>query len=315
MGSRTLYIMTVLIWGTTWFAIEFQLGVVAPEVSVFYRYTLASLLLFGWCRYRGLGLTFGASDHVRFMLLGLLMFCANYILTYYAQQFITSALSAIAFSTMLWMNILNTRIFFGLKSGWRVLFGSLLGISGIVVLFYPQIDSLSWSDATVLGTALCLLGAFLASLGNMVSQSSQNKGLPIVQSNAWGMMYGATFTGAFAFVRGAAFDFEFSLPYILSLAYLVVFGSIFAFGAYLTLLGRIGAHKAGYALVMFPVVALVLSILFEDLPFDASIVIGISLVISGNVFILRRNKGKRNATASTDAPVAGNSVRKRDFAA
>jgi len=315
MGSRTLYITTVLIWGTTWFAIEFQLGVVAPEVSVFYRYTLASLLLFGWCRYRNLSLVFGARDHVRFVLLGLLMFCANYILTYYAQQFITSALSAIAFSTMLWMNILNTRIFFGLKSGWRVLFGSLLGISGIVVLFYPQIDSLSWSDATVLGTALCLLGAFLASLGNMVSQSSQNKGLPIVQSNAWGMMYGAACTGAFALVRGASFDFELSLPYILSLAYLVVFGSIFAFGAYLTLLGRIGAHKAGYALVMFPVVALVLSILFEDLPFNASIVIGISLVISGNVFILRRNKGNREVSVSTQTDQLPDSVSERDLAA
>jgi drug/metabolite transporter (DMT)-like permease len=309
-----LYVMTVLIWGTTWFAIEFQLGVVAPAVSVFYRYALASLLLFAWCRYRGLGLQFGLGDHARFALLGSLLFCANYILTYYAQQHITSALSAIAFSTMLWMNILNARIFFGMKSGWRVLFGSLLGIIGIAVLFYPQIDSLSWSDATVYGTTLCLSGAFLASLGNMVSQSAQNKGLPIVQSNAWGMMYGAILTGVIAYGQGVPFNFDGSLSYVLSLAYLVVFGSIFAFGAYLTLLGRIGAHKAGYALVMFPVVALVLSILFEDLPFDANIVVGILLVIAGNVFILRRNSGQRRNSPDQRAPQAHKGVDQHDLA-
>ena len=301
MGSRSLYIATVLIWGTTWFAIEFQLGVVAPAVSVFYRYAAASLLLFGWCRYRGLSLRYGLRDHARFVLLGLLLFCLNYIITYHAQQYITSALSAIAFSTMLWMNIINSRVFFGVRAGWRVTIGSLVGVAGIVVLFYPQIDAMDWSDATFYGATLCVGGAFLASLGNMVSQSAQNHGLPIVQSNAWGMLYGAVLTGAIAYLQGLTFAFDLSVPYVLSLAYLVVFGSIMAFGAYLTLLGRIGAHKAGYALVMFLVVALVLSILFEGLEFTPGIAVGILLVIVGNLLILRRKGGSaRNDTRVTD---------------
>ena len=292
MGSRSLYIVTVLIWGTTWFAIEFQLGVVAPEVSVFYRYAAASFLLFGWCWHRGLGVRFGVGDHARFALLGLLLFCLNYIVTYHAQQYITSALSAIAFSTMLWMNIINARIFFGVRAGRRVIVGSCIGIAGIVVLFYPQIETLSWSDATFYGAALCVGGAFLASLGNMVSQSAQKHGLPVVQSNAWGMFYGAALTGAIAYMQGRTFGFDASPSYVLSLVYLAVFGSILAFGAYLTLLGRIGAHKAGYALVMFPVVALILSILFEGLQFSANIAAGILLVITGNLFILQRNGGR-----------------------
>ena len=288
MSNRLLYLLTVLIWGSTWLAIEFQLGVVAPEVSVFYRYLAAALLLFLCCGIRGLNLRYPLRAHARFLALGLFLFCLNYVLTYYAQRHITSALTAIAFSTMLWMNILNARLFFGVRSGPRVIGGSIAGVLGIIVLFTPRIDALSSSDATFVGAALCVAGAFIASLGNMVSQGAQYAGLPIVQSNAWGMLYGALLTGLIAVGQGRSFNFDWSAGYVLSLAYLVVFGSIVAFGAYLTLLGRIGAHKAGYAVVMFPVVALGLSVLFEGLTITPNVAVGIGLVILGNLLVLHR---------------------------
>ncbi|MEE8539191.1 MAG: EamA family transporter, partial [Woeseiaceae bacterium] len=275
MRNWMLYLVTVLVWGTTWLAIEFQLGEVSPEVSVFYRYAIATALLFAWCLARGLNLKFDRRAHSRFVLLGMLLFCLNYIVLYHAQQYITSALTAIAFSTMLWMNIMNARIFFGVRAGGRVIAGALLGIVGIVVLFMPQIDRVSLSDATLYGAALCVLGALIASLGNMVSQSAQNDGLPVMQSNAWGMLYGSILTGAIAFGQGQEFSFDWSLTYVSSLLYLIIFGSIIAFGAYLTLLGRIGAHKAGYAVVMFPVVALAVSVFFEGLQITANIVVGV----------------------------------------
>ena len=287
MSNRFLYVVTVLVWGTTWIGIEFQLGTVAPEVSVFYRYTLAALSLFAWCTWKGLNLKFSPSAHVRFVLLGLLLFGLNYIVTYHAQQYITSALTAICFSTMLWMNIINARIFFGVRAGRKVIAGSMIGIVGIVVLFLPQVETLSLSDATLYGAALCVIGAFIASLGNMVSQGAQREGLPVVQSNAWGMLYGAIVTGSIAFGQGSTFNFEWSTSYVVSLVYLAVFGSIIAFGSYLKLLGRIGAHKAGYAMVMFPVVALIVSFLFEGLELGWNILAGIALVLIGNILILR----------------------------
>jgi drug/metabolite transporter (DMT)-like permease len=290
MSNGILYLITVMVWGSTWLAIEFQLGVVAPEVSVFYRYCLAALLLFGWCRARGLRLGFGLRAHSRFLLLGLLLFCLNYILTYHAQQYITSALAAIAFSTMLWMNIINARLFFGVRSGPRVIIGSILGVAGIVTLFLPQVGAISFSDATLYGATLAVIGAFIASLGNMVSQEAQKGGIPVLQANAWGMFYGALLTGAIAVGQGHAFNFDASPGYVLSLAYLALFGSVIAFGAYLTLLGRIGAHKAGYAVVMFPVVALMLSVFFEGLQITLNIVAGVVLVTAGNVIILRRER-------------------------
>jgi len=300
MSNPVLYVITVLIWGSTFFAIEFQLGVVAPEVSIVYRYAGASLLLFGWSRIRGLRLAFSLRHHGWFFLLGLLLFGVNYVLAYRAQIHISSALTAIAFSTVLWMNIINSRIFFGVKSGRRVLFGALLGMAGIVILFAPQIGELTFSDTVFFGSFLAVMGALVASFGNMVSQGAQRAKLPIIQSNAWGMFYGTLITTAIAISEGHEFIFDWSGAYLGSLLYLTVFGSIVAFGAYLTLLGRIGAHKAGYTMVMFPVLALILSTMFEGLEISATLVMGTLLVLAGNLFVL-----------NTKAPIRKQMVREQ----
>jgi len=292
-----LYIVTVLIWGSTFFAIEFQLGTVAPEISLVYRYGGAAALLFAWCHLRGLRLSFPLRDHIWFALLGIFLFGINYVLAYRAQIYITSALTAIAFSTILWMNIINSRLFFGVRATGRVLFGAGLGVAGILTLFVPQMTEVSLTDGVFIGSVLAVGGAFMASLGNMVSQGAQKRHLPVVPGNAWGMFYGFLVNALVALAGGHSFNFEWSFSYVTSLVYLTLFGSIFAFGAYLTLLGRIGAHRAAYAVVLFPVLALILSILFEGLRIDASLLIGTALVLAGNVFVLRRDPA-----ASTPPP-------------
>jgi drug/metabolite transporter (DMT)-like permease len=289
MSNTFLYIVTVLIWGSTWLAIEYQLGVVEPEVSIIYRYLIASGVLFIYCKIRRLSLKFKVKDHFYFVLLGLLLFCLNYIFAYRAQIHITSALAAIAFSTMLWMNIVLSRFIFGTRATRRVLLGAALGVAGIVVLFAPQIGAISLSDSVLFGSLLALAGALTASCGNMVSQSAQKRSLPVVQTNTWSMFYGALLTGVVALASGHEFNFDATFTYIASLTYLALFGSVVAFGAYLTLLGRIGAHKAGYATVMFPVVALILSLAFEGLQLDLAIIVGATLVLLGNSLVLKKD--------------------------
>ena len=182
MNNTTLYTLTVLIWGSTWFAIEFQLGNVAPEISLVYRYGLASLLLFAWCRFRGLRLRFALRDHAWFGLLGLLLFGINYIVAYRAQLYITSAMTAIAFSTIVWMNVINARLFFGVRASPRTLIGAAMGVLGITMLFAPQIGELAFGDTVFYGSFLAALGALVASFGNMASQAAQKTGLPVLQS-------------------------------------------------------------------------------------------------------------------------------------
>jgi len=295
VSNAFLYSAAVLIWGSTWFAIEFQLGVVASEVSLVYRYLAASGILFIWCKFKRLPLTYNLKSHLWFVLMGLLMFGLNYVLAYRAQIYLISALSAIVFSSLLWMNIINARIFFGVRAGRRLYFGALLGVIGIGVLFGPQVAEVSLSDKILFGSMLAICSALLASFGNMASQAAQRAQLPVVQSNAWSMLYGALITAVLVFAAGHEYTFDWSFEYAVSLAYLAIFGSVLAFGAYLTLLGRIGAHRAGYATVMFPVVALVLSILFEGLQLDRTLLIGTALVLAGNLLVLAGRRKKVTA--------------------
>jgi drug/metabolite transporter (DMT)-like permease len=288
MSNWFLYVAAVLIWGSTWYAIGFQLGRVAVEVSLAYRFLAASAVLIGWCLVKRRSLRFDAGAHGYFLAMGALLFGLNYLSVYWAQVYISSALNAIAFTVIVWLNIVNSRIFLGTQIEWRTYIGALLGITGIGVIFWPEVREVSLSDEMLLGATLSITSAVIASFGNLTSALAQRRQLPVVQTNAWGMLYGGLLTAVIAIGRGETFSFDPSPGYVISLVYLSVFGSVLAFGAYLTLLGRIGAHRAGYSMVMFPVVALVLSTLFEGLQLTLRIAAGVALALAGNLLILAR---------------------------
>ncbi len=288
MTNWALYAAAVLIWGTTWFAIGFQLGVVGSEVSLAYRFLAASALLFAWCRMRRLPLRFDAAGHGHFLGMGAFLFGLNYLCAYAAQLYIASALNAMAFTAILWFNILNARIVLGAHISRRTLLGALAGMIGTIVIFWPEVRTIDFSDHTLVGASLSIVGALCASFGNMASALAQQRGLPVVQGNAWSMLYGGLLTAGIALVRGETFVFEPTAAYVVSLVYLTLFGTVLAFGAYLTLLGRIGAERAGYSVVMVPVVALVVSALLEDLRLTPVMGAGVVLALAGNLLILRR---------------------------
>lgn len=288
MTNWFLYAAAVLIWGTTWFAINFQLGVVGAEVSLAYRFLAASALLFAWCLTRKLPLRFDATSHALFLGMGVFLFGLNYLGAYTAQLYIASALNAIAFTAILWFNIVNARIILGTRVSRRTLLGALLGVIGTAVIFWPEVQDVSFSDRVLVGAAFSIVGALCASFGNIASALAQRRGLPVVQGNAWGMLYGGLLTAAIALARGETFLFAPNAAYVVSLVYLTLFGTVLAFGAYLTLLGRIGAERAGYTVIMVPIVALVVSALLENLRLTPAMGIGVTLALAGNLMILRR---------------------------
>ena len=286
MNILGLYLTSVLIWGSTWLVITFQLGRVPPAVSVVYRFALAGLILLAWARMKGLRLRFSPSEHLWMALQGFLLFGINYLCVYLAETEITSGLVAVLFSLLVVLNIVGTRFFFGTPLKPSTLLGAVLGIGGIVLVFLPEIGRGTGRGNPTLGIALALAGALTASLGNIVAYRNHGRGLPVVQMNTFGMLYGALFVAVFALVTGQPFPFDGSPRYLISLAYLAVFGSIVAFGAFLALLGRIGADRAGYVTVAIPIVALLLSGLFEGLRWHPSLVLGILLCVAGNVAVL-----------------------------
>ena len=279
---------TVFIWGSTWYAIDFQLGVVDPGVSLAYRNFLAAGLAFVWCIALRKSLRFDAHTHGYFLLLGAFLFGLNYLAAYEAQFHISSGLNAIGFSSMVWMNIVNARLFFGRRVTRNTYIGAGFGIAGILLVFLPEMQDVSLSDRVAVGLFFSLLATVLASLGNTASQAVQAAGVPVMQANAWGMLYGALLNAGLALVRGKSFNFDPSPDYMISLLYLSVFGSVVAFACYLTLLGRIGLERAGYVTVMIPIVALTFSVAFEGLAVSLNIIAGLALAVVGNIFILSR---------------------------
>jgi drug/metabolite transporter (DMT)-like permease len=186
------------------------------------------------------------------------------------------------------MNIVNSALFLGQAIKARVVGGAMFGISGIAAIFWSELTSLENDSLAWQGLWMCLGATYLASIGNILSARNQQRHLPVVQTNAWGMTYGATIMGIYALYTGVPFDYDPAMSYSLSLIYLSVFGSIFAFGSYLTLIGRIGADKTAYAAVLFPVIALSISTLFEDYQWTLIAIFGLALVLFGNYLVLKK---------------------------
>jgi drug/metabolite transporter (DMT)-like permease len=294
MKNLFLYAITVLIWGSTWLVITFQLGEVDPILSVAYRFTLASLLLLAYAGLRKVNLRFTARQHLFFGLQGVLLFSLNYLLVYLAEQRLTSGLVAVIFSMLVFMNILLGALFLGTPVRAKVVIGALIGLVGISLVFLPELKAFSLQDRGFVGLLLSVGGTLFASLGNIVSARNQRERLPVIQTNAFGMGYGAILMFIFALIAGKPFTFEATTGYILSLVYLAVFGSVIAFGAYLTLLGQIGADRAGYSSLLFPIVALGLSTLFEGYQWSAAALTGVLLVVGGNFLVLWRQRRKNS---------------------
>jgi drug/metabolite transporter (DMT)-like permease len=286
MSDFHLYAIAVLIWGSTWLAIKFQLGTVPPAVSVVWRFGLAAAILFFYAAWKRMPLRFSGREHAWIALQGLSMFGINYIAVYVSEESLASGLVAVIFSLMAFFNIVAMRAFYATPLEAKSLFGCALGIGGVVLVFWPEIASFSATGNALLGAALALAATAVATLGNIAATRNQRAGMAIVPLNAWAMLYGAAFVALYAVLNREPFAFDWSFPYVASLAYLSLFGSVVAFGAYLALMARIGPHRAGYSSVAIPVVALLLSTLFENLQWGVPMVVGIALCLSGNLLVL-----------------------------
>ncbi len=288
MNNLALYLLTVLIWGSTWIAIKYQLGDVEVMVSIAHRSMLAAALMAVYLLLRRQSMRLSLRDHGMTLLMGLLLFSCNYIFIYTGTEGLPTGLVAVVFSTMVILNMVNGALFLGLPLSGMVAIGSALGLAGMAALFLPELEGFSLSDAGFRSLLLCLGGTLCASLGNIVAARNIRAGLPVLVTNTWGMFYGASTLYLLALMTGRSIELAWNPQYLLSLLYLAVFGSVVAFWAYVTLIARIGPDRAAYTSLLFPVVALLISTVVEGFHWSPLALLGIGLVLAGNWLVMRR---------------------------
>ncbi len=286
--NALLYGLVVAIWGTTWIAIFLQQGDVPAPVSIFWRFAVASLTLFIVLslsrRLRRLALR----DQLFCVLQGCCVFGFNFWCFYTAAAWINTGLESVIFSMAVLFNALNSFLFFGQKPSRRFYIAAVLGLGGIVTLFWQDLTATGVSRTLLFGAGLSLLGTWGFSLGNMISLRHQRKGLETMTTNTWAMLWGTLIMGVIALFRGDNFTPDWTVSYLGAMLYLAIFGSVIAFGAYFTLVGRIGAGNAAYSTLLFPLVALTLSTFYEGYVWHLNAVLGLGLILSGNLVMFAR---------------------------
>lgn len=283
-----LYGCVVFGWSTSWLPLKAQVGIVAPEISILWRFIIAGLLCFAIAFTQKLRLRFSFLTHLYMMAMGVLMFSTNFTLFYYASFHLTSGLLAVVFSTTSMVNVLLVALLTRKRPNLQQFLASSIGLFGVALIFMPE---LQLSDMALPSLLLCITGTICFCLGNHVSAHLQKQGIPVISANSWGMIYGSLFLCIVSYFRAHDFIIETNVTYLGGLVWLAVFSSVLAFTCYLTLIGRIGAGRAGYATVVFPVFALLISTVFEDYIWSWPGIFGIMLVLSGN-FIMTRTRSQ-----------------------
>ncbi|HEV8688663.1 MAG TPA: DMT family transporter [Ideonella sp.] len=286
MSTTSLYALCVLIWGTTWFAITAQIDAIAPELGVALRFGLAAAALFIFCLWRGITLRFAPRMQALFALQGFAGFSASYVCIYHAERFVVSGVVAVGYAASPLVGLVTARLFLGTPMSRRVAVGGAAGLAGVALIFAQEFGRLGMSSEVILGAVLTAAAVLLSSVSTIAAALYQRAGVSGWAPLAYAMGYGAFGALVAALVAGRPWHIAWSLPFVVSLAYLTLAGSIVAFGAFYGLVHRIGPAKAGYIGVLTPVVALAVSSLLEGFAWTGETVAGVSLAIAGNVIAM-----------------------------
>ncbi|WP_313682260.1 EamA family transporter [Pantoea sp.] len=285
-----LYLAVVVIWGTTWIAIFLQQEAANTPVfvAVFWRFLLASLVMLVMLKLIRRLKKLDAQDHLFCLLQGCCVFGFNFVCFYHAAAWISSGLESVIFSMAVLYNALNSWIFFRQRPSFRLLPAAILGLGGIVALFWGDIRAAHPAPQLLWGVGLSALGTLGFSFGNMISTRHQRRQRDVLTTNSYAMLYGALIMAVLAVLNGDSLAPAFNLQWLGAMSYLAIFGSVLGFGAYFTLVGRIGASQAAYSTLLFPLVALTLSTLYEGYQWHNNAIVGLVMILAGNMVMFVR---------------------------
>ena len=286
MSNGVLFAICTLIWGSTWIAITYQIGHTAETLAVAWRYTLAALCLGLFCMVRGLPFKLPLHIHIKMAGVGFFLYCLNYTLLYMAQAHIISALLALMSSSIIYFNVVLRRWWLKQPIRLEVVVGATFGLAGIICLFVPEFSKVSMDAALAAGLSIAFVSFFSASIGNVISERILTSGTPVIQMNFYAMSYAMMMLYVTAWHTNDTLVIPTAPEFYISLLYLAIFGSVLAFGSYMKLLKQIGADKAAYVVLVYPIVALVISTFFEGYTWSWLSVLGVAVILVGNAIAM-----------------------------
>jgi drug/metabolite transporter (DMT)-like permease len=286
--NMILYILVSLIWGTTWLVIKYQIENTGVVAGVFYRFIISAIILFVMNYFLKNQMQYTILHHRFFILQGIFNFSINYILTYLSERYVSSAFIALTFTTLIYFNMIGLYFLYQKKIESSAILGTIIGGIGIFFIFSKQILNVSLNQKELYGIIIGVIATLSASLGNMASIKNHQAKIPVLVFNAWAMLYGSIFSLIVGLILQESFSFNPNVPFFTSLFYLTVFGTVIAFYAYQTLIIEIGAHRAAYTSIISPIIAVFVSMAFENFELTKVIIIGMILAILGNYLVLKR---------------------------
>ncbi|MGB0897681.1 MAG: DMT family transporter [Psychrobium sp.] len=286
--SVFLYILMIFLWGLSWIAIKWQHGDVPMEVSIFYRFAAAAIVMLAIGKLWNKLQPITRRDQYFIGLQGICLFCCNFLAFYSATLYIPSGLVAVLMATAPIFNAVHSRLFYGTQTTANFWFGAVLGLMGISLLFAGDLLTTNWSADTLLGLMFSLIGTWCFSIGNMLSIRNTKHNIAPFTANSYAMFYGCGALLLIIWGRGLSFEFSMTTQYVGSLMYLAIPASVLGFTCYLMLVDKLGASNAAYILVLTPIVALSASAIYENYQWTSYSTLGLVLVILGNVLIQRK---------------------------
>jgi drug/metabolite transporter (DMT)-like permease len=292
-----LFAICVVVWGTTWHAITYQLFDFSAEVGVALRFALAGVALLAFCRWRAVPLAYSLADHGALALQGVFLYGVSYVCVYHAERFVPSGLVAVGYSASPLLSGIGAALFFGAALSRRFFIGGVLGVGGVVVIFWTQITRATGGAQAALGALLTIAAVLLSAVGSLVASRNRERGVALLPAMGFGMIYGAIGAAVVAFAFGRSIALPTAPSWWLSLAYLAFAGSVLTFACFLTLQDRVGVGAAGTVGVMTPLIALLVSLAFEGFRPDALTAAGAALAVAGNVLMLSPRRFGRGSAA------------------
>ena len=291
-SNIVLFLGALLFWSATWSIIGLtQVNIdLDPTISVFIRFILAGLIILAYVILTNRKLIFSLKEHLYFFILGIFLYSGNYIFFYHSNVYLPSNIPATVFCLLTIFNILGEKFIFKKPITSMTLSGALLGIAGIGIIFYQDFVNFNLNSGTTLGLMFALFATLSASAGNLIAiYNKRNYNIPLLQNVAFAMIYGALVALIVSFIKGAEFYVPINnFSYLLGLAYLIIFGSIISFLCYIRFIEKEGATKGGYIGVIMPILALIISMIFEDVKPDIFFLTGLPVALMGLLLILKQ---------------------------